>query len=155
MARRATSLVPKPSLFVFFGFVFCFVCFPFLSLLLIENPVFHHKKGFVVYFWVSPFVLLSRFGPPPFSVSLSLSLSLSSLSSFLLVFLVCFLLVPCFSLFISFFLFVSSLLLFYEKNIIKMFNYKVFFHQSFLFFWFPLFCFLSDPLSLSLFFSWF
>ena len=72
VALRATSLGPKPSLFVFFVCVFvclfCFVClfvlffvfffvvFSFLSMLLSEkilsekNPMFPLKKGIFVYF---------------------------------------------------------------------------------------------------------
>ena len=87
-----------------------------------------------------PLFLLSLFWPPPFSVYLSLSLSGSFLSFFLLVFLFCFLLVPCFSLF----LFLSSLIWFHERNNIKIFNCKFIFHQSFLFFLFSVFCFLIE-----------
>ena len=80
--------------------------------------------------------LLSLFWPPPFSVSLSLSLSFSLslslscsfLSCFLLVVLFRFLLVPCF---LSFFLFLSSSLLFHERNNIKRFN-CICLNQSFL-----------------------
>ena len=123
MARRATSLGPKPSLFfflfVFFWFSFFFVVH-FLSLFLIEKPCFPPQKGhFFVFSQCFPFFLPSLFSPPPFSLSLSLSLCFSFLSSFLLVFLFCFLFVSCFGLF---FLFLSSVLLFLEKNNIKIFN---------------------------------
>ena len=62
VARRATSLGPKPSLFVFFVcflFLFSFFLLPFLSLFLIEKkPVFPPKKGiFLVYFQCFPFFL--------------------------------------------------------------------------------------------------
>ena len=100
MARRATSLGPKPS---FFEFVSFFSFFSFLSLLLIEKNCFPPRKGlFLFIFECLPLFLLSLFWPPPFSISLSLSLSSSFLLVFLLVF-YCFLLIPCFSLFLSFF----------------------------------------------------
>ena len=74
MARRATSLGPKPSLLHLFCFVFCvfficffclfclflfvFVCFLFL-VLLAKKPVFPPKKGhFLCIFSVSSFVSL-------------------------------------------------------------------------------------------------
>ena len=157
VARRATSLGPEPSLFVFF-FVCFFLCFLFffcwfLSLFLIEKPCFPPKKWHFCFFQCFPFFLPSLVWPPPFSLSLSLSLSLSFLSSFLLVFPFCFLWAPC-CLSLSF-LFVSSSLLFHEKNNIKIFNYKVFVHQSFLIFVdflsafffqipFPYLCFFPD-----------
>ena len=56
--------------------------------------------------------------------------SSSFLSFFLPVFLLAFF---CFLAFLSVFPFLSSLLLFHEKNNIKIFNCKVFLHQSFLF----------------------
>ena len=153
MARSATSLGPKPSLFVFFScFFFVFFCFlvPFLSLIFIENTVFPLKRAFFVFFHCLPFFLHSLFWPPPFSLFLSLSLSFSSISFFLLVFLFAFF---CFLAFVSFFLLVYSLLLFHEKNNIKIFNYKSFCSSILSHFcWFPLFFFLSNPLSLSLLF---
>ena len=79
--------------------------------------------------------LLSLFWPPPFSISLSLSLSCSCPFSFLLVFLFDFF---WFLVFVSFFPLLSSLLLFHERNNIKIFNCNIFVHQYFLFF-----CFLS------------
>ena len=82
-------------------FVLFFV--PFLSLLLIEKPVFPLEKGiFCLFLSVSLCFSLAFFWPPPFSISLSLSLSSSFLSFFLPVFLFCFLLLPCFCLFLSF-----------------------------------------------------
>ena len=66
-------------------------------------------------------------------LSLSLSLVLFFLSSFLSFFF-CFLLVPSFSLFL---IFLSSLLLFSEKNNTKCLNCNCFFINSFSFLWFP------------------
>ena len=75
MARRATSLGPKPSLFGFLCLFFCFLI-PFLSLLFnTKNLVFPREKGILFIFSVSPSFSLSLFWPPSFSVSLSLSLS--------------------------------------------------------------------------------
>ena len=126
MARRATHLTwPKPSLCLFV-LLFCFL-FPFLSLLLIEKPVFPPRRAFLFIFECLPLFLLSLFWPPPFSVSLSPSLFCSFLSFFLLVFLFCLLLVPCFCLFVL----LSSLLLFHERNNIKRFNCKAFFINPF------------------------
>ena len=105
----------------------CLFCFFFCSFPFLEKPCFSpQKREFLFSFECLTVFLLSLFWPDPFSLSLSLSLSLSFyfLSSFLLVFLFCFLLVSCF---VSFFLFVSSLLLFHEKNNIKKFNDKVLF----------------------------
>ena len=82
MAQRATSLGPKPSLFfIFFVFVFCFICFSFVWFL-IEKACFYPKRGLFVYFSVFPLFLFSLFGPPPVSRSLSLSFSSSFLSFF-------------------------------------------------------------------------
>ena len=84
------------------------------------------KRAFFVYFWVSPFSL-NLFGPPPFSVSLSLSLSCSCLSCHYFLLSFCFL-------FLSLFLFLYSLLLFHEKNNMKILNYNfVFFINRFSF----------------------
>ena len=130
-------------LFCFFGFVLCFFVSSFLSLLLIEKLVFPPKRAFFVYCWVSPFVSPWPFWPPTFSISLSLSLSLylSCSVPLVLVFLSSFLsflfALFWFLVFVSFFPLLSSLLLLHEKNNIKLFYYKVFLHQSFLFFWFP------------------
>ena len=140
---RATSLGPKPFFcfcffFVFFCVLFFFLFFgggfkgqvrcpkgpPHLALnrpFLIEKTCFPPKKGISAYHWVSPFVSLSLFWPPPFSLPLSLSLSCSFLSSFLPVF---FLLLSFGSFFVSFFIFLSSLLLFHEKNNMKLLNFK-------------------------------
>ena len=107
-----------------------FCCYFFLSLFLIENQ-FSPWKGILMFiFECLPLFLLSPFWPPPFALSLSLSLSFSCLSSFLSFFFSFFL----FLVFVSFFIFASSLLLFHENNNIEILNYKVCFHQSFLIF---------------------
>ena len=113
--KRATSLGTKPSLFVILFVFFS----PFFSFN--RKTIFSPRKGhFSFIFECLPLFLLSLFWPPPFSIFLSLSLSSSFLSFFLPVFLFCFLfcflLLPCFCLFLSF---SSSLLLFHEKNNIK------------------------------------
>ena len=60
VARRATSLGPKPSLFVFFclfSFGFVFFLVHFLSLFLIEKSCFPPpKRAFFVFFSVFPFL---------------------------------------------------------------------------------------------------
>ena len=95
MARRATSLGPKPSLFVF-------LLFFFVPLFFRKKAGFPLERTFLFIFDCLPLFLLSLFWPPPFSV-LFLCLSLS----------------------------LSIVIL---KNNIKVFNYKVFDHQSFLIF---------------------
>ena len=118
MARRATSLGPKPSLFIcFFFFVFfvafCFLFGSFPFFVLIElNPVFPLKGAFFGLFSVFLFLPpLTFFGLPLFCFFFSVSLFLLSffLPSYLspwafFLFLV----------FVSFFIVVSSLLLFHE-----------------------------------------
>ena len=124
MARRATSLGPKPSWFVcfclfWFLVVFCFVS-SFLCLLLVERTFLHPQKGIFVNFWVSPFVspepcLASHLFKFSFSISLSLSLSCSFLSFFrpsCLYFLLSF---GAFFLSLLCFFFLSSLLLINER----------------------------------------
>ena len=105
MARRATSLGPKPSLFVFFVCFLFFVFFFFASFPFFvfnrKKPVFPPKKGiFWFIFTVSLSFSLNLFWPPPFSLSLSLSLcfALVFLSSFLSFFFG-FLCLSCFCLF--------------------------------------------------------
>ena len=171
MARRAPSLGPKPSLFFF-----CFLCLFVLFFLLgggcfllpffaseWQKTVFPLKKGhFLFIFECLPLFLLSLFWPSTCSISLSLSLSLSiyiyiSLSLSLVLFFlpsclyfVCFLLAPSFSLCLSFsvfFAFVSWKLTTSKDSIAKFF-----FHQSCVFFWFPVLFSLSNPFVLSLFF---
>ena len=150
MAQRATSLGPKPSLFIIF---FCFFgLLLFLSLLCnTKKTCFPPRKGhFLFILECLPLFLLSFFGAPPFSISLSLSLSflLFCLFSFLSFFFAFF----WFLVFVSFFLFLSSLLFFLQRNNIKIFNCK-FFSSIFSFFWFPVFVFLSSPFFLSCFFA--
>ena len=84
--------------------------------------------GIFTYFSVSPFFSLVV-SPPPFhslslSLSLSRSLSCNFLSSFLVFFLSCFLLLPCFCLFVSLH---CSLVLCHESNNIKYFSIRQFF----------------------------
>ena len=129
MARRATSLGPKPSSFVFVFFCLFFCFFPFPFFVFSKNPCSPLKRALSCLFLsVSLSFSLAFFGLPLFYF-LFLCLSLFLSSFFLLVFLFCFLLVPCFCLFLSF---VSSLFLFHEKSNIEILNSKVFVHQSFL-----------------------
>ena len=105
--RRATSLVPKHSLF------FCFFLFLFVSFLE-ENLFFPPKMGFFAYFQCLP-LLLPSFFPSPLSLSLScyfLSFCLPCCFSFIILF-------PCVCLFVSL---PCSLLLFHESNHIKILN---------------------------------
>ena len=149
MAQRATSLGPKPSLFLFFCFFvlfFFWFCF-FGCLIQNKKPCFSPRKGhFLFIFSVSLSFSLCPFGPPSFSLSLSQSFFflLFFLSSFLSLFLLSFgSLFLSLSFFLSFFLSLSSLLFFHERNNMKIFNCKFFFGlTSFLFLKFPaFFCF--------------
>ena len=156
MAQRATSLGPKPSLFVFVAFLFCFwflvFCFVFW-LFNTKKTLFSPRKGhFLFIFSVSLSFSLSLFWPPSFCVSLSLSLFflLFFLSSFLSLFFAVF----WFLVFVSFFLFLSSLLFFHERNNIKKSIASFFFINSFSFFGFLSF-FLSSSFFLSLLFPHF
>ena len=104
MAQRATSLGPKPSLFIIFlFFLVCLCSFPFFALYYKKNLVFPLEKGiFGLFLSVSLCSSLAFFGLPLFQFFfLCLSLLLL-LFSFLPVFLFCFLLLPCFCLFLSF-----------------------------------------------------
>ena len=123
----------------------------FLSLFLIEKPCFPPKKGiFCFFFECLPLFLLSLFWPPPFSLSLSLSLSFFFLPSFLSFFFAFF----WFLVFVSFFSFYFFFAFASWKNNIKVFNYRVFVHQSFLIFvGFLSSFFFQIPFSLSLPFS--
>ena len=117
-----------PYLFLLF-LLFCF-CFGFVFWLLnTKKPCFPPEKGifclFSVFLFLSP---LAFFGPPSFSVSLSLSLSFLFLSLFLLVFVFDFF---WFLVWVSFFIFLSSLAFFHERNNIKIFNCKFFFSEIF------------------------
>ena len=134
-------------------FSVCFVFFSFLSLLLIEKPVFPPGKGhFCLFLSVSLCFSLAFFGLPLFQfLFLCLSLVLFFLSSFLSFFFAFF----WFLVFVSVLVFLSSLLLFHERNNIKIFNCNLFFHQYPFFFWFPVLLFLSNPFFLIFAFSWF
>ena len=98
-----------------------------------KNPVFSPKKGIFVYFLCFSFFLPQPFlAFPFFCFSFSVSLLLLFFSFFLpCLSFFCFLLVPSFSLFL---IFLSSLLLFSEKNNMQFLNCNIFFHQYFLFF---------------------
>ena len=136
MARRATSLGPKPShFFIFWGCFFFWggggsLFFVILSLLLIQKSCFPPTKGiFLFIFECLPLFLLSLFWPPTFSISLYLSLSLSLSLFFLLSF--SFVLFS-FLLFVSFIPFLSSL--FFMKRTTSKHSLHDFLHHSFLFF---------------------
>ena len=122
--------------YLFFLFVFCclFVFFvgSFPFFVFHRKTLFSPQKGiFCLFFSVSLPFSLAFFGLPLFHfLFLCPSLFLFFLPSFLSFFFAFFLFLAC----VSFFLFLSSLLLFHEKNNIKIFNYKVFVHQSFLIF---------------------
>ena len=111
MAQRATSLGPKPSLFVFVSFLFfvfslffCFLVFAFAR----KKPCFPQERAFFVYFFcVSLCFSLAFFGPPPFFPFLFLCLSL------VLFFLPSFLFFIC-SFWFLFFLFVVFVFLFQD-----------------------------------------
>ena len=127
-------------------------------MLLSEKTSFSPEKGhFLFIFECLPLFLLSLFWPSTCSISLSLSLSLS-----LFLFFSFFL--PCLSFFLAFFCFLFFSLsfvfcllcfCFMKTNNIKRLNCKAFFHQSCVFFWFPVLFSLSNPFFLSLFFSWY
>ena len=123
MAQRATSLGPKPSLFVLVCFFVLFIVLSFIAFRR-RNLFLPPKRAFLLTLQCLPLFLPSFLLNFPFSLSLSLSLSCSFLSSLL----------PCFCLFVYLRrLCLVSLLLFHEKNNIKTLNYKVFFLQSFCF----------------------
>ena len=90
MAQRATSLGPKPSLFIFI--VFFFSSLPFLSLFFNRKTLFSPLKKAILFICLCfPLLLFSLcLGLPLFSLSLSLSLSCSFFSCFLPVFHFCF-----------------------------------------------------------------
>ena len=107
MAQRATSLGPKPSLFIYF-FVFVFFCsFPFFAFNR-KTLFFPLKRAFFVYFLCFSFFLPQPFLTSPFfcfsfSVSLLLlSFFLPSCLSFLLSFCFLFLSLFHFSFFFAF-----------------------------------------------------
>ena len=105
VVQRATSLGPKPSLFVFGFFCFGRCCFSFRRQ---KKPRFPPKRVFLLIFQCPPLFLPSLF-QSSFSLSFSFSLSLSlSLSLFLSILLVSFFL-PCFLYLFVAFLFCFSL----------------------------------------------
>ena len=116
MAQRATSLGPKPSLFIYFCvFLVCLCSFPFFALYYKKNLVFPLEKGiFGLFLSVSLCSSLGFFGLPLFfNFSFSVYLFFFSFfPSFLSFFFAFF----CFLVFVSFFPFLSSLLLFHEKK---------------------------------------
>ena len=115
------------------------------------SQFFPLKRAFSVYLLCFFFFLPQPFLTSPFfCFSFSVSLSCSCLSFFLLVFFFCFIFVSCFCLF---FICLSSLLLFSEKNNMTNVNCNLFFPSIFsLFLWFPVLFFHSNPFSLSCFF---
>ena len=129
------------SLFVFvFCFLCCFFCsFPFLVFNR-KTLFFALKRAFFVYFQCfSFFPPLTFLASPSFCFSFSVSLLLLS---FFLPSCLSFLLNICFLSLSLFFNFLSSLLFFHEKNNMKILNCNFFFHQYFLFCWFPVLFFL-------------
>ena len=122
-----------------------FVCFR-IFVIPKKKPCFSPEKGiFWFIFSVSLSFSLSLFWPPSFSVSLSLSLSfllffLSSFLSFLFAFF-------WFLVFVSFFIFLSSLLFFHERNNIKILNCKFCLQSIFYLFWFPCLFLFQVPFS--------
>ena len=142
MAQRATSLGPKPSLFIFVVFVVLFFFgFVFWLFNTEKKNFFPPEKGifglFSVFLFLSPLALL---GPPSFSVSLSLSLFflLFFLPSFFSLFFLSF-----GSLFLSLFCFfsLSSLLFFHERKQHQNSKLQVFFPEIISLFKFPAFFF--------------
>ena len=75
-ARTATSLGPKPSLFVFFVCLFCFFVFFFSVFCFWVIKTCFPLKTFFVYFWVSPFVFSWAFFGLPIVQFIFLCLSL-------------------------------------------------------------------------------
>ena len=153
MARRATSLGPKPSLF---SYLFCFCCFfsfPFFASNRQTNPVSPLEKGHLCLFLsVSLCFSLAFFGASPFSIPLSLLLS-GSFLFFLIVFLFCFLFVPSFSLFLSFFFFLLCFVSWKEQH--QHIWLQLFCFIDLFFCWFPLLFCLSNPFFLIFVFCWF
>ena len=169
MARRATSLGPKPSLFLFFlvfffVFLFCFfvvflggfkgqVRWPERPPHLALNPpylflcflFFLYKKNLVfplekgIFCLFSVFLFLSPLAFFGFPLFLFLFPCLSLLLFFLYSFLSLFFAFFWFLVWVSLFILLSSLVFFHERNNIKIFNCKFF--SSSIFFVFCLFCF--------------
>ena len=143
MASRATSPGPKPSLLVFWFFC-CFLSFPFF--VFNRKTCFPLWKGhFLFIIECLPLFLLSLFGLPLFHfLFLCLSLFLfflPSCLSFLLSF---------GSLFSSLYFFVFLLCFCFTKGTTSKYSITIFSSILSHFCWFPLFLFLSNPLSLSL-----
>ena len=138
------ALNPPYCCFLFF-FVLSFLCF-----LIQKKPCFPLEKGiFCLFLSVALCLSLAFFGLPLFQfLFLCLSLVLVIFPSFLSFFFAFF----WFLVFVSFFPFIFSLLLFHERNNIKILNCNSFLHQYFLFFWFPVLFFVSTPFFLSLLF---
>ena len=115
-------------------FIYCFFCLflfiSFLCFVIQQNLCSPWKRAFLFVFECLPLFLLSFFWPPPFSICLSLFLS-SSCPLFLpsCFFFVCFVLLPCFCFFVSFF---SSLFLFHETNNIRNIDVQKFSSSFFL-----------------------
>ena len=136
MARRATSLGPKPSLFVFCFFFF----FWFLSSLCLQytkKTLVFPKKGifciFLVFLFLCP---LAFFGLPLFQfLFLCFSVVLFFLRSFLSLFFAFFLSL----IFVSFFLFFLLCFCFMKRTTSKYSITTLFSLKYFLFFWFPVF----------------
>ena len=103
MARRGTSLGPKPSLFVFVVFVVLFFC-----CVNTKNLVFSPEKGIFVYFQCFSFFLI---WPLLASLFFCFSFSVSLFSSFLSSFLSYLFAFFWFLVFVSFFLFFLFFLL--------------------------------------------
>ena len=129
MAQRATSLGPKPALFIYSSF-----CFFFLSFLCFNRKTqFSHLKRaffclFLVFLFLSPFAF---FGLPLFQF-LCLSVVLFFLPSFLSFFLLsfCFLFLS-----LSFLFFFFAFVSWKEQH--QNIQLQLFFLKYFLFFWFP------------------
>ena len=162
VARRVAL---NPRYFVLFFFVFLFFwSFPFFAF--DRKTWFPPRKGhFCSFLSVSLCFSLAFLGLPLFQflflclclcLSLSLSLSLSCsffLSSFLSFFYFWFLVFVSFLLF--YFIFLSFLLLFHERNNIKILNCTVFVSSILSLFWLPVLFSLWNPFFSYLFFFWF
>ena len=131
---------------------FCFFCFflSFLCFLIHKNPCFSLEKGiFCLFLSVSLCFSLAFFGLPLFLfLFLCLCLVLVLFSSFLSSFFAFF----WFLVFVSFFPFLSSLLLVHENEQHQNIKLHLFSSSIFSLFWFPVLFFLSNPLFLSLLF---
>ena len=148
MAQRATSLGPKPSLFIYFFVFFGLLLFLSFLCFVIQKNCFPPRKGhFCLFLSVSLCFSLAFLGLPLFQF-LFLCLSLFFFSVF---FPSCFFFVFFwFLVFVSFF-FVSFFFAFLSsKEQHQNIQLQVFFIN--IFFWFPVFVFLSSPFFLILFF---